>query len=150
MEPTRCGIFARWSLLLLCTQVLGGSRCGGETDLPLPPEDEALTSMEEALVGKWGRAHAYDNSVFYYSFKSDRTACYWERSSSGSRTNEKSYSRWELNESSPVAPNVFKIVLRSSSGGTVDIDEFHYTSDEIWKGGYDNLRMFPATTSDDC
>ena len=153
MQRTRRGTASGWWPLLLWTVVLGGWGCGGGSDSPVDPDDggsRALTSMEEALLGKWSRYHRFDDSYDFYIFKGDRTACYWERSSSGSRRDQKSYPHWELNETAPLAPNVFKIVLRTSSGGTLDGDQFHYVEKEVWLGGYDNLRMFPATTSDDC
>ena len=111
---------------------------------------DPLSFFEEQVVGKWSRYHAYDDSTMYYIFNGDRSACYFEYTSTSSRRDEKTYVKWELNEASPVGTNVYKIVFTYSSGGTTDGNEFHYLTDEIWKGGYDNLVMTPSSTSRDC
>lgn len=119
----------------------------GDTGGTNPPTEE-LTFFEEDMAHKWSRYHAYDGSYQYYIFKDDRTACYFEITSSGSRTNQRSYTHWKLEETS--TSNVFDIVLTSSSGSTRSLDEFHYPENEIWYGGSSSLDMFPSTTSRTC
>lgn len=113
-------------------------------------EVEPLTTMEEGLVGKWTRYHAYDGSTQYFVFRTDRTACYFERPSSGGRINEYAYSHWELDEASPVGSNRFRIVMTYEGGGTSDLHVFAYGADRVYYGGYDNLAMAPSATSEDC
>jgi hypothetical protein len=122
----------------------GGTGNGGTSPEP-------LSWMEEQIAQKWSRYHGYDDSYMYYIFRDDRTACYFEISSSGSRRDNKCYVHWELDEDNPVASNVFAVMVKTSSGGSLYfIGEYHYVLNEIWKGGYSNLDMFPSTTSRDC
>jgi hypothetical protein len=115
------------------------------------PAPEPLSWMEEQVAQKWHRYHAYDDSDMYYIFRDDRTGCYFEITSSGSRRGNTCYVYWELDEENPVASNVFKVMVKLSSGGTLySIGDYHYVDNEIWKGGYSNLDMFPSSTSRDC
>lgn len=109
-------------------------------------DEDTLNMFEESLAKKWSRYHGYDDSYEYFIFNSDRTGCYFEITSSGSRVNERSYSNWKLSEESAGA-TVFDIVL---NGSTASSHEFHYATDEIWYGGYSNLDMSPSSTSRTC
>ena len=67
-----------------------------ETDAVESPLSEvdsaaALAFFEEKLVGGWSRYHSYDGSTQYVIFDSDRTACKWEETSSGSTKNDSSF-----------------------------------------------------------
>ena len=108
---------------------------------------EPLTSVEQQLVGKWARYHAYDGSYRFRIYYSDRTGCEFEVSSSGYRSGEACYVNWELNS---LGSNVYAIERTSTTGGTYAGDEFHYTLDQVWQGGYDNLVLTPYTGSYDC
>ncbi len=111
---------------------------------------EPLNFFESDMAHKWSRYHAYDGSTQYYIFNGDRTACYFEISSSNARTKYIAYEKWSLLEVAGQS-NVFDIVF-SASDGTIkrDIDEFHYVPNEIWYGGYSNLALTTSTTSYTC
>ena len=113
---------------------------------------EPLSFFEEELVSKWSRYHAYDDSYMYYIFHSDRTGCYFEITSSGSRVSQSHYVYWGLDEDNPVGNNVFLIQYKTSSMTDIytSSNEYHYNEDEIWKGGYSNLIMYHSSTSRDC
>ena len=120
-----------------------------------PGDDiEELSFFEEELVGKWYRYHGYDDSGRYMIFNVDRTGCKWEEPSSGGRIHEVSYVYWGLVESTE-GSNVFNIVYQymyddGPSELYVSGDEYHYNEDEIWRGGYSNLRMHRSSTWKDC
>jgi hypothetical protein len=119
---------------------------------PKSPGSKALSFYEEKLAGKWSRYHAYDRSTDYFVFKSDRTGCEWTEPNGGGKKSENKFTYWELDEKNPVATNVFRIVYTyaGSSSPYTSGDEFHYLTNEIWLGGYDNLINKPSTTSKDC
>ena len=115
---------------------------------------EALDFFEEKVVGKWSRYHGYDGSTWYLILKSDRTGCYWEKPSSGGRTDEKDYAYWELQKtvnSSSSDEDDYKVMYGSSATSTLHSwGNFKYTLDVIRKGGYSNLTMYPSSTSYNC
>jgi hypothetical protein len=165
---------SRWILgrvcalsLLVCAFATMGAECwpkienpgdtNSDSDSPgtggqaTPGDDiEELSFFEEELVGKWYRYHGYDDSGRYKIFNVDRTACKWEEPSSGGRIHEVSYVYWGLVESTEDS-NVFNIAYQSVGGELyVSGDEYHYAEDEIWTGGYSNLRMYRSSTWKDC
>jgi hypothetical protein len=127
------------------TTQITGTRTGG----PPPGGNGTLNLFEQALVGKWYRWHGYDDTDEYYIFKGDRTACYFEYQDS-SRTKNTNYIYWQIDENNPVGPNVFAVEVQYSGGSWKSTDRFHYTTDELWRGGYSNLDMHPSQTSRDC
>jgi hypothetical protein len=108
---------------------------------------EELNFFENDMLGKWSRYHSYDGSTMYYIFNDDRTACYWEQVSS-SRRDKKSYVHWELVDK---GNNNFSIMVKGSESGSLySIGVFKYAPNELWKGGYSNLKMFRSNTSKEC
>ncbi|MDH5409651.1 MAG: hypothetical protein OEY00_13650, partial [Gammaproteobacteria bacterium] len=67
----------------------------------------------------------------------------------GSRKVNKNYPHWEL-RSLNGSNTVYTIVLKTESGGTLTLHEFHYALMEVRKGGYANLNMSRSNTSRDC
>jgi len=98
---------------------------------------EPLTSFEQALVGGWSRYHSYDGSRQYFIFNDDRTACYWERSSSGGLVKNRHYGYWKLEGSG----TTFTLRRGSSSSDLPFHDTFDYASDKVYYGGYGRLSM---------
>ena len=110
---------------------------------------EPLNWLEEEIAHKWSRYHAYDGSYMYYIFFSDRTACYFEITSSGSRTDNKCYTNWSIDESQTTTINgetAYAIYIEGS-GLT---NYYSYIYNIIYKGGYDNLGMSSSSTTKDC
>ena len=105
---------------------------------------EPLNFFEEEALGKWKRYHSYDGSYRYLILNGDRTACKWEKTSSGSKKSYKNYTYWKLVEKSG-SSNVFDIYWGSSKDNLSTIDDFYYTKDEIRQGGYNNLIMTRTT-----
>lgn len=137
-------------LVITCVILIVG--CDKDKDSVSPSFDKALSFYEEKLAGKWSRYHAYDGSTDYFVFKTNRTGCKWTEPNGGGRKSENSFTYWELDEKTPVATNVFRIVYTyaGSSSPFTSGDEFHYLTNEIWAGGYNNLINKPSTTSKDC
>jgi hypothetical protein len=76
--------------------------------------------------------------------------CKWEKPSSGGKKGYKNYGYWKLVEETG-SSNVWIIYRGSTKETAADSgDEFHYTSDEIWRGGYSNLRMSRTASSVTC
>jgi len=141
--------------LLLVAFLIFDASCSKDDPSPstLPTTAaKPLTFFEEQLVGKWSRYHAYDGSTDYYIFKANRTGCEWTEENGGGRTSENNFTSWSLNETTPVEPNVFRIIYLYVGSTTPyeSSDEFHYVENELWRGGYDNLVNTPSTTSLDC
>lgn len=142
---------ARFTFLVItCVILIVG--CEKDEDSVSPPTNKALSFYEEKLAGKWSRYHAYDGSTDYFIFKTNRTGCEWTEPNGGGRKSENHFTYWELDEKNPVAPHVFRIVYTyaGSSSPYTSGDEFHYLTNEIWEGGYNNLINRPSTTSKDC
>lgn len=125
-------------------------RSPASTPAPSPASTPAkpLSSLEQKLVGTWGRYHRQSESYKQFVFSSDRTACYLEISRKSNRIeDERPYPRWELDEKNPLGSNIFSIVIEDHGR----IDQFHYKGDHlgdrIWQGGYENLQMGRATPS---
>ena len=114
------------------------------------PEDEfeELDFFEEEIAGKWSRYHAYDDHTDYTILNSDRTACRWEKHDTGTKK-YKSYGYWKLIEVSG-SNNVFEIHWGSGKNSLSSIDDYHYNTDQIWKGGYSNLKMSRSSASISC
>jgi len=142
--------------------ILGLVSCGGgggDSSSPATGDNgsstitpDPLTFMENDFAHKWRRYHSFDGSSQYFVFNTDRTGCYFEVSSSGSQSNQSNYVHWELNEASPLGTNIFQLVTQSSPAAALyyRADEFHYAPNELWKGGYSSLKMYPSTTTRDC
>lgn len=112
-------------------------------------EIEPLSWLEEEAAQKWSRYHAYDGSYMYYILNGDRTACYFEISSSGSRKNNKCYTNWEIDETlTKTIDGAVAYALKIEGSGLTSY--FSYVNDVIYKGGYSNLGMGPSTSSRDC
>lgn len=106
-----------------------------------------LNFFEDDMVGKWSRYHDYDGSTKYYIFNDDRTACYWEQIGS-SRRDKKQFVHWELKDK---GNNEYAIMVKKSpTDNLYSIGLFKYVDNEIWKGGYSNLKMSRSNTSRDC
>lgn len=126
----------------------GGEGGGGGSGANAAP----LTFFEQELVSKWSRYHSYDGSTDYMIFRADRTGCKFEYSSSSSRTDNDNITYWALEDQ---GNNIFRLRLKgpnisSEPLGYLSSHEYHYLTDEIWRGGYENLRMHHSTTSRDC
>jgi len=139
-------------IFLVITCVILTVGCDKDEDAVSPSSNKPLSFYEEKLVGKWSRYHAYDGSTDYFVFKPNRTGCEWTEPNGGGRKSENSFTYWELDEKDPVSTHVFRIVYTyaGSSSPFTSGDEFHYLTNEIWTGGYDNLINKPSTTSKDC
>lgn len=117
---------------------------------PEPTGNNPLTFFEEELAGKWYRYHDYDGSSDYMIFYADRTGCKWEEDyGTDRREDETTYYYWELVDR---GDNVFTISYRSSPEGSLyeSSNEYHYNTDEVWRGGYSNLVMGRSTTTKEC
>lgn len=116
---------------------------------------EALSWMEEQLLGKWYRLHqreSGDDERQYFIFYPDRTGCRWSEPAGGGSRDNAPLTDWSLNEEVPVADNVFGLVISGPGNGTdfQNGDEFHFLEDEIWRGGYSNLRMRRSDSEKEC
>lgn len=111
---------------------------------------DELDFFEKELVAKWSRYHAYDGSTDYMIFNLDRTMCKWEKPSSGGKKDYVNYTYWKLVKKTG-SDNVFKIYKGKSKDDNYNSgDEYHYNEDEIWRGGYSNLRMYHTTSAITC
>jgi hypothetical protein len=123
---------------------------GCEGDEPGSTSKEPLTFFEEQIVSAWSRYHAYDGSTDYLVLNSDRSACFWEKTNSGSKTDYRSYKYWKLVEKSG-ASNVFFVYWGGGNSNNSNSGfEYYYTKNEVWRGGYSNLVMTKSRTAVSC
>lgn len=108
---------------------------GGEPAAEAAP----LTDFEEALIGGWSRFHSYDGIREYLIFTADRSACHWEKDSSGSVIEKESYAHWELLPD-PSDDTLFAIYW-GNPGDLWTIHVFRYTEDQVMIGGQSDLDM---------
>ncbi|MBN1186024.1 MAG: hypothetical protein JXB49_27330 [Bacteroidales bacterium] len=84
------------------------------------PEIEALSTIENGILGTW---YYYSNSYSEYrciTFNNDRTACYFEVSklSSNTKENQKCYTDWYVDEESVLEGSIFDVyIIGDNTGG---------------------------------
>ncbi len=136
-------------LLILSFLMVSFNGCSkDDDDSDISQTLEPLNWLEEEAAHKWSRYHGYDDSTQYYILFGDRTACYFEITSSGSRTDNECYTNWSIDEKDTRTIEgeiAYKLIFDGYS-----INYFSFVKNKIYVGGYDNLDMFPSSTSRGC
>ncbi|MEW5797569.1 MAG: hypothetical protein AB1728_01060 [Bacteroidota bacterium] len=124
------------ALFTMCVLLSGASfSCSkDEPSATTSPEEKTTASLnfyEQQLVGTWYKYYSSDGHEEYYCFNSDRTACYWEETSSSyQRFKQKTYPKWSITDQKTVTVEG----LGLSRGLTFD-----YPAMKLWPTGYTEL-----------
>ncbi len=110
---------------------------------------EPFSWLEEEAAQKWSRYHSSDGSTMYYILKGDRTACYFEKTSSGSRRDNRCYTNWYIDESNTKTFGGHDAYALKLEGSGIT-SYYSFVTNRIYLGGYSNLGMSPSTTSREC